>query len=90
MLYCLVLIIDCGTKSTPAPAAVPDDTPLKDLITKSPTGTSHAHRKLFRENTLTEKETIAEQNLNANGIIRITTMVQLIHYCRQKKKKGDT
>ena len=33
------------------------------------------------------QETIADQNLNAKGIIRITTMVQLIHYCSAKEKK---
>ncbi|CAD6269336.1 unnamed protein product [Miscanthus lutarioriparius] len=32
--------IDSGTSSAPTPAADPNDTPLKDLITKSPTARS--------------------------------------------------
>ncbi|XP_021312525.1 uncharacterized protein LOC110433886 isoform X4 [Sorghum bicolor] len=72
-----------GTQSTqPEPQPV-SSTPE---LNRSPTGTTHTHRKLFGEDTLTEKETIVDQNLNAKGIITTTATVQWIHYCSQKKK----
>ncbi|XP_021312527.1 uncharacterized protein LOC110433886 isoform X6 [Sorghum bicolor] len=83
VLYSQQVQLVVGTQSTqPEPQPV-SSTPE---LNRSPTGTTHTHRKLFGEDTLTEKETIVDQNLNAKGIITTTATVQWIHYCSQKKK----